>query len=161
MTDMDCFARFRPARIAAVLAACTLILGACVHSDCPDGECSPSPDPEDALIATKGATDVDASESVQAINFDGLAVNASVISTGCTTAANFHVDHEMVNDACVATLVRDAPDLCRRAPFVTELSIAWQPPQNCTISSVTFANPIVDLSAQLASRTPSRTPRSE
>ena len=84
-------------------------------------------------------------ESVVMIGFDGASVNAGVISTGCTLAEHFTVEHEVRDNACYLTLVRTKPDYCRRVPFVIDVSVPWEPPAECADLTVEFANPILDM----------------
>ena len=163
---MECLFPPRLARTFLASVACTVMLSACSISN---GTSSDSPDSEDTLIRTNDASNdtlgkdsgSTTMEAVQTIKLSGSAVQASVVSSGCTAADDFHIEHEMVGDACIATLVRDKPDLCRRAPYVTQLVFEWQPPQNCAVLDISFANPVVNLEAQLASKSLILKPRSE
>lgn len=83
-------------------------------------------------------------EAVGTIDFNGTAVTASVISTGCTLLEHFKVDHEVRDDACYLTLVRTKADFCRRAPFLMEVTIPWEAPAQCDGLRVEFVNPIID-----------------
>ena len=83
-------------------------------------------------------------ETVGSIEFDGTSVNATVVSTGCTTSENFSVEHAQDADTCHVVLLRNKADFCRRAPFVATVSVPWVPPANCESQSVVFDNPIAD-----------------
>lgn len=94
--------------------------------------------------STTGITDTVTAETVDAIDFNGSAVTASVISTGCTLLEHFKVEHEVQDGVCHVTLVRTKADFCRRAPFLMEVEVPWEPPAECARMSVEFANPILD-----------------
>lgn len=83
-------------------------------------------------------------ESVGAIDFNGTEITASVISTGCTLLDHFTVEHEIRGDTCHVTLVRTKADFCRRAPFLVEVAIPWEPPAQCEQLTLAFDNPIMD-----------------
>jgi len=82
-------------------------------------------------------------ESISMVSFDGTQFTASVISHGCTSSENFVVEHEVVNGQCRVSFVRTKPDLCRRAPMLAELSLAWSVPENCSDLELVIANPVL------------------
>ena len=84
-------------------------------------------------------------ESVGNIAYDGAAVTATVISTGCTLLEHFKVEHEVRDNACYLTLVRTKGDFCRRAPFAIEVMVPWESPAQCNALAVEFVNPVIDL----------------
>lgn len=84
-------------------------------------------------------------EPVSDISFDGGSVNATVMSTGCTTAESFEVSSELLNSSCVVTLLRNKPDYCRRIPFAVEVSVSWEPDADCVAHALVFTNSIVDM----------------
>ena len=82
-------------------------------------------------------------EALSAVSFTGDTIQASVISHGCTTPADFQVAHQVVQGICQVTVFRTKPDLCRRTPFVADIELAWTPPSDCTDMPLTIANPIL------------------
>lgn len=71
---------------------------------------------------------------------DGL-VSARVMSTGCTQADDFHVEHSMQSGVCQVSLVRDKQDMCRRAPSSIGIQVAWEKPADCSEADLEFMNP--------------------
>ena len=143
-----------PARTARVLscAACALLLAACgatATHDAPDAPPTPATEPvADAASpptpTTRPMSDTpppDAAEPLSAPSHDGTHVSAGVLSHGCTSADDFGVEHELVDGACRVTVTRPSPDLCRAAPRVVTVRIAWTPPPECAGLAVEFANP--------------------
>ena len=93
---------------------------------------------------SKEATRVKDAERVYGIAFDGNAVMAKVISTGCTSSEHFEVVHEVREAQCYLTLVRNKPDFCRRAPFAMDVIVPFTPPAACSALPVAFDNEIVE-----------------
>ena len=83
-------------------------------------------------------------EPVSAFVFTDDNIQASVISHGCTSSNNFVVQHEINNDQCVVSIVRTKPDLCRRAPFIADINIAWSLPASCESHQLVLANPVLE-----------------
>ena len=147
-------------RLIATLVCC-LLLGACSLGSCESTDCLATDQvvastEEPALVRSsdESVTSVDSvqgtDEPVQQIAHDGDVLTFAVLSTGCTVAAHFHIEHEILESGCSATLVRDQADLCRRAPALAELSLPWQAPESCSAAGITFTNSIVDLAARMA-----------
>ncbi len=82
-------------------------------------------------------------ESVSAVSISADAVRVSVVSHGCTSATDFQVEHVVEQGQCRLTIVRTKPDLCKRAPFVAEIEIAWSLPDACVDLPVVVANPLL------------------
>lgn len=82
-------------------------------------------------------------ESISGVSFDGKQIKASVISHGCTNATDFIIEHELVDNRCVLTIIRSKPDMCRRAPMLAEVSFDWSVPEDCTGSDIFVANPML------------------
>ncbi len=83
-------------------------------------------------------------EAVGFVSYDGNEVSFSATSTGCTRVEHFHIEHEVQEGVCQVTVIRDKPDRCRRAPFIANFSVPWEPPQACQATEVVFTNPIID-----------------
>ena len=155
---MNRFNIAKPARLIPALTIC-LLLGACSVNDCESTDCAPDTDSttaeESTLIRIGNEDDEisDTGEPVQSIAFDGEQVTFEIISNGCTVADHFHIEHEIHEGNCAATLIRHQADLCRRAPLVAELSLPWQAPEACATNAVSFTNPIVDLADRLSGST--------
>ena len=105
---------------------------------------------------SKEAALVKDAERVYGIEFDGNAVMAKVISTGCTSSEHFEVVHEVREARCYLTLVRNKPDFCRRAPFAMDVIVPFTPPAACSALPVAFDNEIVEFQDK---STPSSTQR--
>lgn len=82
-------------------------------------------------------------EALSAVSFTGDHIRANVISHGCTQSDDFQVQHEVINGMCQLSVVRSKPDLCRRAPFVAEIQIAWTQPSDCADLPVVISNPLL------------------
>jgi len=80
---------------------------------------------------------------VSAISFDGSKISAGVISFGCTTSADFTVEHAIVNGQCELSINRVNRDVCRRAPFVANIELDWSPPDDCQDLKIVIANPLL------------------
>ena len=83
-------------------------------------------------------------ERVHSIAYDGVAVMAKVISTGCTSDEHFEVYQEVRDGSCYLTLMRNKPDYCRRAPFVMDVSVPWTLTEDCSTLPVVFGNELID-----------------
>ena len=92
-----------------------------------------------------GTADTVTAEAVGAIEFNGSVIAASVISTGCTLQEHFKVEHEVQDGACRVTLVRTKSDFCRRAPFLIDVEVPWEPPAECAQMTVEITNPTIDM----------------
>lgn len=103
-----------------------------------------------------GTANTVTAEAVGAIDFNGSVVAASVISTGCTLPEHFKVEHEVQDGACHVTLVRTKSDFCRRAPFLIDVEVPWEPPAECAQLSVEFANPVLDMEKNSIKESPGR-----
>lgn len=82
-------------------------------------------------------------EAISAVEFDGEKIKLSVLSFGCTNAADFQVQHAVSDNRCNITIVRTKPDFCRRAPFVANIEIEWSLPKDCTDMTLQINNPIL------------------
>lgn len=82
-------------------------------------------------------------EAVSAVGYDGTHLSASVISHGCTHSTDFSIKHEIVDGRCKITLVRDKPDMCRRAPMIAQMVIEWSAPDDCNDLELVIANPVL------------------
>jgi len=80
---------------------------------------------------------------VSAISFNGDKISAGVISFGCTTSADFTVDHAIVNGQCELKINRVNRDVCRRAPFVANIELEWSLPDDCHDLKIVVANPLL------------------
>lgn len=95
--------------------------------------------------------------NVGSISYDGTHVLATVVSTGCTSPEHFEVVSQMNETSCLVTLMRNRPDFCRRAPFVMEVSVAWELPAGCEREALVLTNPIVDMDRIAGKGEPTRT----
>ena len=152
--------------LASPCAACALLLVACGTAATPGGSAGSATSGADAAAETPPGppstpTDppmsdatppTDAPEPLSAPDHDGTRVAAGVLSFGCTSGADFRVEHERVDGACRVTLVRAAPDRCRAAPRVVRVSVPWTPPPDCAGLAVEFANPALEAPAEPATR---------
>ncbi len=82
-------------------------------------------------------------EPVSAIKFNGEKVSVGVISFGCTTSADFTIEHSIVNGACEIKIKRFNRDVCRRAPFVANIELSWSQPDDCRELPIVVANPLL------------------
>jgi len=65
---------------------------------------------------------------------------ATVVSSGCTQSAHFEVMYSQRGDGeCDVSIVRNQPDLCRRAAQAHSISIDWQKPTEC--QTIMIVNP--------------------
>lgn len=80
---------------------------------------------------------------VSAIKFDGNTIKAGVISFGCTTSADFAVEHAIVNGMCEVKINRVNRDVCRRAPYVEDIVLNWSQPDECSDLKIVIANPLL------------------
>ena len=94
------------------------------------------------ILAVSAVVDA---EQVQSIAYDGAAVVAKVISTGCTSDEHFEVYQEVRDGSCYLTLMRNKPDYCRRAPFVMDVTVPWTLTEDCSTLPVVFGNELIDL----------------
>ena len=88
-------------------------------------------------------TDARAAEPLSAPSYDGARVSAGVVSTGCTRAEHFAVEHEIDAGRCLLTVVRSEPDRCRRAPAVVTVHVPWVAPAECAGLPTQFTNPVL------------------
>jgi hypothetical protein len=98
-------------------------------------------------------TEVSSMEKISNAVYDGESVTVTVISTGCTQASHFAVEHQLVGDRCEITVVRTEPDRCRRAPTPITVGIAWSAPAECDDASLFFMNPILKTGNRALDRT--------
>ena len=101
--------------------------------------------PGEQPVSARDRLTASSMETVGSIEFDGTSINATVISTGCTTSDNFSVEQVEEAGVCRVVLMRDKPDFCRRAPFVASVAVPFELPENCENLSVVFDNPVVEL----------------
>lgn len=80
---------------------------------------------------------------VSAVTFDGSKISAGVVSFGCTTAADFAIEHAIVNGKCEVRINRVNPDFCRRVPFVANIELDWSQPEDCQDLNIVVANPLL------------------
>jgi len=80
---------------------------------------------------------------ISAITFDGNKISAGVVSFGCTTSADFAVEHAVVNGVCEVKINRVNRDVCRRAPFVADIELEWSQPEECSDLKIVVANPLL------------------
>jgi len=80
---------------------------------------------------------------VSAIKFNGSKISAGVISFGCTTSADFTIQHAVVNGVCELKINRVKRDFCKRAPFVANIELEWSQPDDCTDLNIVVANPLL------------------
>ncbi len=96
-------------------------------------------------VATTGSSSVLAAAAVPSEKLDAQYVNgkviARVISNGCTRADQFSISHQINKNSCVLNVNRDAPDLCKRASFVSQIEIDWPMLEECQSREIDFANP--------------------
>lgn len=92
---------------------------------------------------TTGKNESQLLEHVSGVAFTDSKVSFSVISTGCTSASDFKVEHAIVNGACEVTINRTKPDLCRRAPYIYDVVLDWAAPAQCEQMSIFVANPML------------------
>lgn len=100
----------------------------------------------------KDQTPLDATESAATsplepasfIEYNGNSILANVISTGCTSSADFHIEYTMVENQCQISIVRDKPDFCRRAPFTKQVQVDWNLPAECANTPLVLTNPPLD-----------------
>ena len=89
-----------------------------------------------------------AAEPLANVQYNGVEVIAEVISHGCTAAEDFSVQHESVDNVCYATVVRDKPDYCRRAPAQIKIVLKWSQPEACASLPLAFTNPELSTGAE-------------
>ncbi len=82
-------------------------------------------------------------EKISNAVYDGESITVTVMSTGCTQASHFVVEHNIVGDRCELTVVRTQPDRCRRAPTPITVGIAWSAPAECATMPLFFSNPLL------------------
>ena len=152
--------------LASPCAACALLLVACGTAVTSDGPVAPAMPGADAGAETPpsppstrtdppmsdATSSTDAPEPLYAPDHDGTRVTAGVLSFGCTSGADFRIEHELVDGACRVTLVRASPDRCRAAPRVVRVSVPWTPPPDCAGLAVEFSNPALEAPAEPATR---------
>lgn len=140
-------------------AACSVDAQSTVSATSPDSPEATTLTEQKALDEqqTTGAKQVMDAERVYRIALEQGAVVADVISTGCTLAEHFEIRQEINEAQCQLTLVRNKPDFCRRVPFVMEVRVPWDAPDDCATLSVTFGNKLVDPQTQSAPQSKQRT----
>jgi hypothetical protein len=82
-------------------------------------------------------------ESVDDIHYDGAQVSARVMSNGCTSSEDFHVEHAVLDGVCQVTIVRDKQDFCRMMPDVMQVKIEWEQTAECSNNKLNFLNPLL------------------
>ncbi len=104
----------------------------------------------DKLIQAKSTmTDNDEAQQlpelvpVSAIKFNGNTISAGVVSFGCTTSADFSVEHAIVDGVCEVKINRVNRDVCRRTPFVANIELDWSQPEECGDLNIVVANPLL------------------
>ena len=80
---------------------------------------------------------------VSAIKFNGNTISLGVVSFGCTTSADFTVEHAIVDGFCQVKINRVNRDVCRRMPFVANIELDWSPPDECSELKIVVANPLL------------------
>ena len=83
-------------------------------------------------------------ERVSGLEYDGNTLTLTVLSNGCTRANHFRVDSITESGACIISIVRTKPDLCRMSTTPVSISIEWEKPEEC--DSLRLANPILEYS---------------
>lgn len=78
------------------------------------------------------------------VSHDGRLIQARVISTGCTSSTDFHIEYNVEGGVCQVTIVRDKRDFCRKAPEVIQVQIPWERPMDCAGLDIVFTNPPLD-----------------
>lgn len=146
---------FSPLRCLLMVSAITLLSG-CSFNECATEDCQPDmKEPQEKVIKimednTKenglaGADNpghvADALEPASNMSYSDGLVSASVMSTGCTMAKDFHIEHSVKDKICQITIVRDRQDMCRKAPESIEVSLAWEKPPECNEADLEFMNP--------------------
>lgn len=80
------------------------------------------------------------------------AVTARVLSNGCTRSTDFRVEFSQAEGVCLATIVRERPDLCRAASRPVDVTISWELPDDCAVATIRFTNPPLALTPGLFER---------
>ena len=73
--------------------------------------------------------------------YESNTIRFSALSNGCTKSTDFVVEHVTREAVCEVTVVRTAPDLCRKASALIDVELEWSPPSSCAGLEVVFANP--------------------
>ncbi|OED41178.1 hypothetical protein AB833_10525 [Chromatiales bacterium (ex Bugula neritina AB1)] len=68
-------------------------------------------------------------------------IRFSVVSHGCTKPSHFDIEHNASNQQCQLTVIRNKPDLCRKARALIKIELAWSLPLECAEMDVAFRNP--------------------
>lgn len=148
--------------LAKFTAVSVFLLGGCTWNDCWSDECDSTVEipPEirvDQAMKQFSHDTTNETEAVGHVSYDGKQVVFSTQSTGCTLAEHFHVEHKASDGVCLATLVRDRPDMCRRAPFIVNLTLLWKQPEECQALETVFNNPLMDSHERLRDESMGRT----
>lgn len=81
----------------------------------------------------------DTNEQMDVVYNNGV-LSAVVVSTGCTLAEHFEVQHSVLESGnCDITVSRTQADLCKRAAQAQSISIDWKIPASC--DNIIVANP--------------------
>ena len=83
---------------------------------------------------------IDTLEKIDATVVSDQAISATVVSTGCTRADHFDVEHRM-DEVCTLIIHRRQPDLCKRSAEAVVLQLPWTLPAACASRQLVFANP--------------------
>lgn len=97
--------------------------------------------PSQSKLAQADATAHNKLERVANVTVNQHNVLATVVSNGCTSAQDFTVQYELVNDQCRVSIVRTKPDYCKRAPMAVDLRIASSLPSDCVGAEMIVINP--------------------
>lgn len=126
------------------LHAKSLVLLTVMFSGCSgDGvNSSDNLDPQGASQALPGTAV--SSEKLDAI-YSNNRITAQVVSSGCTKADHFSVNHQVSDNSCLLTIIRDTADYCKRAAFVMGIDFEWPLVEACQSREIVFANqPLTD-----------------
>lgn len=83
-------------------------------------------------------------EKINGLTFDGKMLSFNVLSNGCTAPEDFRVDALAEESACVVTIVRTKPDLCKKATAPITVELPWAKPAECLDRPLLITNPLLE-----------------
>lgn len=126
----------RVARTLAISLGFMLSLVGCMHTPAEMSEKG----------ADKEGTGMQAIEKLEPIvepDVQGPMVVFGVKSLGCTKPSDFRINARVDDERCLIEIVREKPDLCKKAPSIRTMRVEWTAPSECVGLPVEFGNPLL------------------
>lgn len=81
-------------------------------------------------------------ETLYFVDVKEKSIDVSVISTGCTSAKDFKIESQKIEEACQVGIYRLNPDFCRKQPEKKVLSLPWDRKESCGDAPIKIKNSV-------------------